>query len=155
MNQGRPPGASRGRTMLLAAGSTTAPRNMWSSSRALLRLLLALSLLGVTLPQTSAQGSKSVPACAVDGGSRQEVKCDEGAGSECTLAGRFRFPSQAIERRGDINDNAMIRDGEGLGKLVVRALDMHAGAPVFLKCTPAPEGRGTVRWPRVCAITRR
>jgi hypothetical protein len=124
---------------------TTAPRNMWSSSRALLRLLLALSLLGVTLPQ-SAQARQSVPACAVDGGSRQEVKCGEGAGPECTLAGRFRFPSQAIERRGDINDNAMIRDGEGLGKLVVRALDTHAGAPVFLKCSPAPEGRGTVRW---------
>ena len=106
-------------------------------------LVVALSCLGRALPQSAARNA-DVPACALDGVSRQEVKCGEGAGSECTLAGRFRFPSQAIERRGDINDNSMIRDGEGLGKLVARALDMHAGTAVFLKCSLAPEGRGTV-----------
>ena len=32
------------------------------------------------------------------------------------------------QERGDINDNAMIRGGEGLGKLVAEAEDVHKGS---------------------------
>lgn len=103
--------------------------------------LVALAGLGGSQPQ---RGPPDVPACAVPGAGRQQVACGEGAGAECMLAGRFRFPAQAIEHRGDVNDNAMIRGGEGLGKLVAKARDTYAGEAVFLKCAPAPEGRGTV-----------
>jgi hypothetical protein len=109
--------------------------------------LAALAGLGGSQPQ---RGPPDVPACVVPGAGRQEVACGEGAGAECMLAGRFRFPAQAIEHRGDVNDNAMIRGGEGIGKLVAKARDMYAGEAVFLKCAPAPEGRGTVgasSWP--------
>jgi len=83
----------------------------------------------------------STPSCDVQ---TRQLACGDGVNAACILADRFRFPALAIEQRGDINTNAMIHGGDGLGKLVAAAEDMYDGSPVFLKCSPPPDGRGTV-----------
>jgi len=105
--------------------------------------LALLQCLPAAYPQAR-EPPRRTPECAVEGGGAHELACGSGAHAACVLGGRYRFPAAAIEQRGDVNDNPMVRGGEGLGKLVAPAEDVGEGAPVFLKCSPPADGRGTV-----------
>ena len=127
----------------LRANSALASEN--KERKMMLRAGLMLACLNVARLDTPQK--RHPPDCIVKGGDGHDLTCGSGARATCVLAQRYRFLAAAIEHRGDINQNAMIRSGEGLGKLVVTAEDIREGRPVFLKCSPPADGRGTVYCP--------